>query len=38
MEIGRATLCGVLDAVEGRPLVIIPAIESGFDDDPEIPQ
>jgi len=39
MEIGPTTLSGVLDAVEGRPLVIMPAIESGADKNhPEIPQ
>lgn len=38
MEIGPATLSGVLDAVQGQPLVVIPAIEVGFDPDhPEIP-
>jgi hypothetical protein len=38
MEIGPTTLYGVLDAVQGRPLVIMPAIEGGFDPKhPEIP-
>ena len=39
MEIVPATLSGVLDAVQERPLVVMPAIESGSDPDhPEIPQ
>jgi hypothetical protein len=38
MEIGPMTVSGVLDAVEGRPLVIMPAIEGGYDPShPEIP-
>jgi LGFP repeat len=38
MEIGPTTLSGVLDAVQGRPLVIMPAIEGGFDPkNPQIP-
>jgi hypothetical protein len=38
MEIGPTTLSGVLDAVQGRPLVVMPAIEGGFDPKhPEIP-
>lgn len=39
MKIDPSTLTGVLDAVQGRPLVVMPAIESGSDSDhPEIPQ
>jgi hypothetical protein len=38
MEVGPTTLSGVLDAVQGRPLVVMPTIEGGFDvDHPEIP-
>jgi hypothetical protein len=38
MKIGPTTLRGVLDAVQGRPLVIMPAIEGGFDPEhPEMP-
>ena len=38
MDIGPTTLSGVLDAVQGRPLVVMPTIEAGYDaDHPEIP-
>ena len=38
MQIGPTTLSGVLDAVQGRPLVIMPTIEGGFDSyNPDIP-
>lgn len=38
MEIDPTTLSGVLDAVQGNPLVVMPAIEGGYDPDyPEIP-
>src|SRR6476620_2198093 len=38
MEVASTTLTGVLDAVQGRPLVVMPAIESGYDPThPEIP-
>jgi hypothetical protein len=38
MDIGPTTLGGVLDAVQGRPLVVMPTIEGGFEaDHPEIP-
>jgi hypothetical protein len=38
MEINPTTLSGVLDAVQGKPLVVMPALEGGYDPDhPEIP-
>ncbi len=38
MALDATSIPGVLDAVQGRPLVIIPVIEGGFDKDhPEIP-
>jgi len=39
MDIGQTTLSGVLDAVQGRPLVVMPGIEGGNDPGhPEIAQ
>ncbi|MBX3083124.1 MAG: hypothetical protein KF716_15945 [Anaerolineae bacterium] len=38
MELDPSSLKGVLDAVQNRPLVVMPAIEGGFDQEhPEIP-
>jgi hypothetical protein len=38
MVLDAASLRGVLDAVQGHPLVIMPAIEGGVDPNPTIPQ
>ncbi len=38
MMLDASSLSGVLDAVDGRLLVILPAIESGFDPNPATPQ
>jgi hypothetical protein len=38
MQLNDSSVSGVLDAVAGRPLVIMPVIEGGFDsDNPQIP-
>jgi hypothetical protein len=31
MALDPTSVCGVLDAAQGRPLVIVPAVEGGFD-------
>jgi hypothetical protein len=38
MVLDATSLPGVLDAVQGHPLVIMPAIEGGVDPNPTIPQ
>jgi hypothetical protein len=38
MKLDASSLAGVLDAAEGRRLVIVPALESGYDDNPATPQ
>jgi hypothetical protein len=38
MALDSTSLAGVLDAVQGRPLVIMPALEGGSDLDPKAPQ
>lgn len=38
MHLDPTSLSGVLDAVQGRPMVVMPALESGFDPNPATAQ